>query len=338
MIESFYIEEEIFRHPLTENILKRIPHKNIELIQNYADFFGRVKKPYLQKRNNLNAFIAQKKGQLVKSAPDAYGLSGEPHFYYIHAYNCIYECEYCYLQGHFNSPDLVFFVNHDEIIAEMQKVYDREIIKQEADKKIWFHAGEFSDSLALSHATNEIFLYHNFFEINKRSMLELRTKSANINEVLKLKPLPNIVTSFSLSPSQRAKKTDLKTPSTKHRILAMSKLQNSGHKVAIHLDPIVYEDNFQVAYQELFHELDQNLDLKKVEYISAGVVRFTKDVYAQVEKNYPQSDIHAAEMIKSFDGKVRYPRPMRRWMLSSIEDQLLKLKINKEKIYLCMED
>ena len=38
----------------------------------------------------------------------------------------------------------------------------KEIIN--AGKKIWFHAGEFSDSLALSHLTQEVEVYYDFLK------------------------------------------------------------------------------------------------------------------------------------------------------------------------------
>ena len=75
-----------------------------------------------------------------------------------------------------------------------------------------------------------------------------------------------------------------------------------------------------------------------LEYLSLGVVRFTKDVYREMERNYPGSLIHTGPMVKSFDGKVRYHRPMRMWMMNSIKELSVKHGILPEKIYLCMEE
>ena len=115
MFEKIFIEEHLENHPKVLEIKNRFKNSELKFIKKVEDVFGRVKKPYLQKRTNLNLFIGEKKGQLVKPAPPAYGLSGEPHYYFVHAYNCIYECNYCYLQGYFQSPDIVIFLNHHEI-------------------------------------------------------------------------------------------------------------------------------------------------------------------------------------------------------------------------------
>lgn len=338
MIDTFYIEKDLADRPQTQSLLASIPHQRTQIIDDYSKYFGRVKKPYLQKRESLNGFIAQKKGQMVKEAPDAYGLSGEPHYYFIHAFNCLYECHYCYLQGHFHSPDLVFFLNHEQIIQDMKSLTDQFVEQNSPEKSIWFHAGEFSDSLALSHATGELPLYYDFFKSHPRAKLELRTKSTNIKALKELPPLKNVYTTFSLSPQRRSLQTDQKTPPTLHRLKAMQKLHSQGHQLGVHLDPVIYEKDFEAQYRQLLEQIESHVPLREIHYISAGVVRFTKDVYRQVQQNYPNSDIHAAELTTSFDGKVRYPRPMRLWMLSKIEDLLYQYQIPKDRIYLCMED
>ncbi len=332
MWNEIYVEEKIKDLPRVSGILKKINRTPI-IIENYNEIWGRSKKPYLHKRDSLNLFIAKKEGQLLKLAPDAYGTSGELHYYFIHAYNCIYECQYCYLQGYFNTPDIVLFVNHEEIIQEMQNLVD-----QQKGKKIWFHAGEFSDSLALSHLTGELSLYHDFCKKNPTALIELRTKSVNTKELEFLSPLPNFIVSFSLSPHDIGSRVDLKTPSVASRIKVMTKLYQKGWPIAIHFDPIIYEDNFEKTYEELLQELKRESLTEHLHYLSLGVVRFTKEVYREVERNYPDSVIHTGPMVKSFDGKVRYHRPMRLWMMNTIKKLCLSHGIREEKIYLCMED
>ncbi len=333
MFKTLFIEKHLYSHPITQNILKQFPQAQIKQLDNLQEVFGKVRKPYLQKRTNLNLFLGTKRGRLIKEAPPAYGLDGEPHYYYIHAYNCIYECQYCYLQGYFKSPDLVFFLNHEDIIKEMEKV----TLSHSSEKRIWFHAGEFSDSLALSHLTQELPLYWDFFSRYPQACLELRTKSVNIKEILKLPVRKNIITSFSLSPDMQTRKFDLKTPSLKQRLKAISKLSDSGYPIGIHLDPVIYQEDFELNYQELLQLLKEVLPNNSLSYISIGVVRFTKEVYSDMQKNYPDSSILASELTKSFDGKIRYNRPMRLWILKKIQKMLHDHGYDKEKTYLCME-
>ncbi len=331
MFDKIFIEKDIQNDEITQNILKYAKSKETVLIDSYDSIWGKVKKPYLQKRTNLNLFIARKKGQLIKETPPAYGHGSEKHFYHIHSYNCIYECEYCYLQGYFETPDLVIFVNHDEIIKEMESIVAKH-------PTCWFHAGEFSDSLALSHMTNELSIYFKFFKKFSDSKLELRTKSTNIKILLKESPLKNVITTFSLSPSSVTKELDKKTPSLNHKLRAINELHKSGFPIGIHLDPIVYSENFQKDYETLLDKLAEAIPLDLVNYFSLGVVRFTKDVYKEVKRNYPDSVIHKQELIKGHDQKVKYPRPLRIWILNQVKKMALQRRAIKESIYLCMEN
>jgi spore photoproduct lyase len=332
MWNEVYVEEKILSHPRVKAILKKLGKVPL-VLESYDDIWGRSKKPYLHKRDTLNLFLARKEGQLLKQAPDAYGSAGEPHYYFIHAYNCIYECQYCYLQGYFNSPDIVLFINHEEILEEMQTT-----LRKYPGRKVWFHAGEFSDSLALTHLTGELELYHEFCRLNPNALIELRTKSVNIKEILKLSALPNFIVSFSLSPENMGRKVDLKTPSVSSRLKAMEQLRGLGFSLAAHFDPIIFEDHLKDNYSSLLKEMAEKKLTEDLAYLSLGVVRFTKDVYREAEKNYPDSVIHSSPMVKSFDGKVRYHRPMRMWMMNTIKDLALSFGVKKERIYLCMEE
>ena len=332
MWNEVYLEERLKSHPRALSILEKVK-KSPLYIERYDDIWGRSKKPYLQKRDSLNLFIARKEGQLLKLAPDAYGTAGDPHYYFIHAYNCIYECQYCYLQGYFNSPDIVLFINHEEILAEMQ-----ETLSKHPGKRVWFHAGEFSDSLALSHLTGEVDLYYEFCKKYPDAFIELRTKSVNTKEIEKLTPLPNFITSFSLSPKDMARRVDVKTPALDGRLHAMKGLLDRGFRIAAHFDPIIFEDAFREKYEELLSTMESLGLTKELQYLSLGVVRFTKEVYREAEKNYPDSLIHSGPMVKSFDGKVRYHRPMRMWMMNTVKELALKYNVPAEGIYLCMEE
>lgn len=333
-VKRIFVERQVARHPQTGRILNALPKVPVEYVEKVEDIFERARKPYLQKRGHLSLFIGRKEGRLVKPAPEAYGRSGDPHYYFIHAYNCIYECEYCYLQGYFKSPDLVLYVNHDEIAAEI-----RATVQQHSDRQtVWFHAGEFSDSLALSHITDEWGIYWERFATLPNARLELRTKSVNLKAIIDRPPLENIIVTFSLSPGGQVMRYDRKTPSLKARLQAMAKLGGRGFRMGVHFDPIIYEDGFETQYHALVQEVLQAVPEAQIEYISLGVVRFTREVYQEFVRNYPDSGLLAGEFVKSFDNKIRYNRPQRRYILNTVQQICREAGISPGKIYLCMEN
>lgn len=333
MFKTIFVETGVKDLPKTGEILARFKNSKVEYIDNYEQIWGRVKKPYLHKRTDLNLFLARKKGQLVKEAPNAYGVSGERHYYFIHAFNCVYECEYCYLQGYFNTPDIALFLNHGEIKQEMGSVLERH-----PGESVWFHAGEFSDSLALSHISGELEAYWDFFQKNPRAKLELRTKSVNIKRLENLAPLPNAYASFSLSPEKPAREIELKTPPLRARLKAIGGLLDKGHQIGIHFDPVVYQEDVFEQYADLFGQLSSVAPLKRFAYFSLGVARFTPDVYRQARTNYPESQMFAREFVKTSGDMIRYARPMRSWILNKLKDGLVKAGAPAENVYLCMED
>lgn len=335
MFHQVFVEEAVLHSPRTKKILSHLKVEAPITIEKIEDHWGRSRKPYLDKRTNLNLYLGNKAGTKIKIAPPAYGLSkekAEKHFYFIHAYNCIYECQYCYLQGYFNTPDIVLFLNHEEIIAEMATMMD-----ENPHETIWFHAGEFSDSLALSHLTGELPLYHDFLKKYPRAQIELRTKSVNIKPLLELTPLPNLYVSFSLAPEKASRTFDLKTPGLQARLKAIKELSEKGFSLGLHFDPIINDDQLIANYSELIDQLFAVTNNQVVAYLSLGVVRFTKDVFHQMEKNYPESPLLAEDFIKSFDNKIRYPRPQRLWLMGKIKNLLIEKGLAADKIYLCME-
>lgn len=333
--DRILIEEQILEWPNTKRLLEKLSQPSFEVIRKVEDYFGRFKKPYLQKRAGVTLFVGRKEGQLVKETPPAYGFSSSPHYYFIHSYNCIFECQYCYLQGYFSSPDIVLFLNHGEMCEEMERI-TKDVHPNESE--VWFHAGEYSDSLALSALTGELSTYWESFSRNPRAQLELRTKSVNIRELMQMPVLPNIVPTFSIASETAVKNYDLRTPPLQARLKAIGKLADKGYNIGIHMDPIVFREDFKQEYQTLCESLFAVLPNERLKYLSIGVVRFTKDVYRQVELNYPRSDIVSEEYVRSFDGKVRYSRPLRNKILQTVESQLVDVGYDAKKIYRCMED
>ncbi len=333
VFHKVFVEQAVRTHPQTQKVLTALGNPPLHLLDSIDDVFGRAIKPYLQKRTTLNLFIGRKQGQLVKSTPPAYGTDTGRHYFFYNSFNCVFECEYCYLQGYFNSPDLVFFVNHDEICAEIKN-----ICAAAPEQEHWFHGGEFSDSLALSHITQDLPFYWETFATLGNGFLELRTKAVNIKELLRLPPLANIVISFSLSPQTQVATFEHKTPSLRLRLNAISKLAAHGYRIGIHLDPIIYCPDIVAAYRPLLQAVRERLSDAQLAYLSLGVVRFSREVFQRVKKNYPNSPLLAENFSCRSDGKVSYFRPQRLAILQQMRALCLEVGIPAASVYFCMEE
>lgn len=332
MFQKVYVENQILKQPETQHILKRFPQEKIIAIHNHKNLFENLPRDYTFQKPKKNLILADYEGTIVKEAPPAYGFSSLPHFYFIHAKNCIYECQYCFLQGYFKSPDLVLYVNYQKLCSALKSSF------RNNKKGAWYHAGEFSDSLALSTLTNELPYLFELFKDHPDHFLELRTKSANIKSIIDLKPLSNVYVSFSLSPVKVAKEYDLKASPVTARLSAMRKLTEKGFSIGIHLDPVIYNEDYEKQYVDLIDEICKNIERRRIKYISIGTVRFTKDVFKQLQKNYPDSNILKKSFQKGFDGKLRYSKPLRQNMQNEINAILMQKGFDKKRIYFCMEE
>lgn len=332
MFQKVFVENHILKNPETEKILQRFSNEKIITIHNHKNLFEGLPRDYALQKQKKNLILADYEGAIIKEAPPAYGFSSLPHYYFIHAKNCIYECQYCFLQGYFNSPDLVFYVNYQKLCSALKASF------KDNKQGAWYHAGEFSDSLALSSITGELPHLFDLFKDHPNHFLELRTKSANTRSIMDLKPLKNVFVSFSLSPSKVAKEYDLKASPVKARLSAMKRLTDKGFFLGVHLDPVIYNEDYEEQYIDLINHISENIDSGQIKYISIGTVRFTKDVFNQLQKNYPDSNILKKSFQKGFDGKLRYSKPLRQKMQNDIKKILLQRGFDQKLIYFCMEE
>jgi len=228
---------------------------------------------------------------------------------------------------------MVFHVNLEAFARKMEQVAR----DAPAGRGPWFHAGEYGDSLALAHVTGEIPLFFQTLARLPEATLELRTKSANIEPLLQMAPVPNAITSFTLTPQSLKERYEPTTPPVRARIAAMATLAQKGYPLAAHLDPLIYEDSFEEDYQKLVQALASAVDLNALSYVTTGALRFSKRAFHRIKNNYPRTHLLAADFATGSDGKVRYKRPMRLWMLNRVKKLLTKAGLAPERIYTCME-
>ena len=105
--------------------------------------------------------------------------------------------------------------------------------------------------------------YIKFFAQRTYAWLELRTKSVSITPLIayakKNKTPQNVIIAYSLAPRKAIERYEDKTPSLKARLSAIKKLIVAGYIIALHLDPIIYEedDAWEKSYEELLKKSEK---------------------------------------------------------------------------------
>ncbi len=197
--------------------------------------------------------------------------------------------------------------------------------------------GEFSDSLMLDHITEYSLSIIEFFDEHKSTLFEFKTKSSNIDNLLKAKHSGNIVTSWSLNPQKIIDKNEFLTAGLNERLVSARKCADAGYKVGFHFDPVIYFKEWEREYADVIDLLFSKIRPLDIAWISIGTFRFKPKLKLIIENRFPDNDILDEELLLGYDNKLRYPYKLRyniyRFLLDTLKKHSKKLRI-----YLCMEE
>ena len=328
MINTIYIEEEIAQHPRTLDIIKRFPDASRIACRRYGEVFNRKSQNFRLQKKNPALILAKKHKNLVLPTPKQYSLGAEYNYYFSHMLNCLYDCRYCFLQGMFQSAHYVLFINYEDFIIDMQNS-----LNQHNDQPVHFFSGYDCDSLALDPVTNFTEEFLPFFENNSKALLELRTKSTQIRNILKRDPIQNCIIAFSFTPNKIASSLEHKTPNVEKRIRAIIDLQQAGWLIGLRFDPLIYTKEYKKEYAELFAHLFSSIDSNLIHSVSLGSFRLPKAYFRKVEKLYSDEKLFSSPMEEE-NNNIGYPAEIRENMLDFCKDTILE-HIATDKFFPC---
>ena len=273
----------------------------------------------------------KQKGKFVKHCPctpDAVPCG----YYNINLHTgCPYCCSYCILQAYLETPAPVFFTNFEDMETELLEI-------SRTQKYLRIGTGELSDSLALDPQTNYSHKILSIFEKFPQIVFEFKTKSTHVEQVLSYeKTLKNIVISWSLNPREVIEREELLTPDLRSRLAAVEKAQRHGYKIGIHFDPIVIFDGWKAAYLGLIEEIARVVEPSAIAWWSLGALRFPYALREHIFK-HRDSRLFEGELVKGFDGKYRYFKPLRLELFHYTKENIRALISPDVPLYLCMED
>jgi spore photoproduct lyase len=240
---------------------------------------------------------------------------------------CPFDCTYCILQSYLNHNYIKVYSNLEGIETEIKQL--------NTQGKFRLGTGELSDSLALDNLLELSSYFIPIINDLDNIQFELKTKSSNISNLLNLNP-KNIVISWSLNPEEIVNNEEHFASTLSERIKAAKICQEYGYKVSFHFDPLIYYHNFEKGYQQLIEDLFNNIDEQNVEFISMSTFRFIPELIDIIRDKFDQSYLLESEYVKSIDGKMRYFKSLRQYMLKTVIGYLRKNWSNVF-IYFCME-
>ena len=284
---TIYAERDIWTEEW-QNKLTKTPI----FIRHYKDIFNRSHQDFAAQKKAPSLILAKKTGTLIyKGAPVCQNFGNE-HFYYTSCMmNCIYHCDYCYLQGMYPSGHVVVFVNLEDYFAELETLLK--------EHPVYLCVSYDTDLLALEQTFSFVSKWLTFAAKHPDLTLEIRTKSGN---PAIFESLANLFTgkehlkkqsifAWTVSPENLCSVTEHGAASLPLRLKALQAAKQSGFSVRLCFDPMIFHGGWKESYSTLVDAVFSTISADILYDVSIGVFRISAEYLKNMRKKRPDSSI-----------------------------------------------
>ena len=329
--KNLYIDRQVLYTPQTVSIRSLLPNVPVTIVRNSQEVYRSISSSDdpVQKGKKV-LFLTRNKGTFIKKCPGTreYTCCG---YQILHIGTfCTMDCSYCILQAYFHPPVLQYFVNQDELLLELDRLFLNKTLAR-------IGTGEFTDSMIWDNWTNLSALLVSKFSKQSRAVLELKTKTVNIKALKRLCHNQKTIVSWSLNTPRIIENEENHTASLSARLRAAAKCGSWGYPLGFHFDPLVIYDGCEKEYAGVVEQMFSHISPENIVWISLGTFRFVPALKPIIQKRFPKSKIIYGEFISGLDGKMRYFKPLRIDLYRKIVS-FIRAYAPDVMIYLCMED
>jgi spore photoproduct lyase len=329
-ITDIYIDQAVSGYPVARRICNRL-NLPFTVVNDLKGVYERIlcaKDPVSRGKKTL--LLTQNRGAFVRDCPGTrYYTCCNYKILHIGTF-CSMDCAYCILQSYFHPPLLQFFVNHQGMFEALDGFFlQKETIR--------IGTGEFTDSLIWEEIypfSGELVLR---FAAQASAVLELKTKTTNIENLLPLDHNRKTIMAWSLNTERVIREEERMTTGLTARLKAAAACEAAGYPLAFHFDPLIIYPGCAAEYRSVIKALFRHVSPENIVWISLGSFRFMPALKPVIESRFSSSKITLGEFIKGIDGKMRYFKPLRidfyREIVSCIRSIAPKVVL-----YFCMED
>jgi len=275
--------------------------------------------------------VAVEKGAFLRRCPGTPGMICCNLFVLNLGVGCPYGCSFCFLHNYQNQPGIRVYANFLDAMAEVEEAAE----DFEGDE-LRVTTGEFADSLALEELTGMASELIPPFGRQKKALLELKTKSDQVDSLLGLEHGGQVVVSWSLSPAVVAQREECGAPPLEARLAAAQKAAAAGYLLAFHFDPVFLIADWQQHYVNLVDKIFDRLPGARVRWFSLGGFRYTQSLKNVMEQRDSETPVFLHEFVPCDDGKFRYFAPLRAEMYRILREAIER-RAPRTPVYACME-
>ncbi|MDZ7263898.1 MAG: DNA photolyase [candidate division KSB1 bacterium] len=330
--EQVFVEQRVLAHPVSQQILDRLSPLQPMVIDNLRELS--VHPPHLISHTSSRSrplVLAFQKSKFLKKCPGTkkYICCGYQILNLVN--NCELGCSYCILQGYLNSPFITIYVNIDDLFSELQ-----DTLAAQPPKIYRIGTGELADSLSTDHLTNYSSQLVQFFKNKQNAIIELKTKTTQIDNFLHLDHGGRTIVAWSLNTPQMIASEEPWAPTLDERLAAAVRCQAAGFKLAFHFDPMIWYPNWEEEYRKVVDKIFEHIAPDHIIWISLGALRYPHQLEAIIRGQHPETKIVYGELVPGLDGKLRYFKALRIEMFGKMY-RWIKQHAPQVFVYLCME-
>ncbi len=327
---KLYIDQEVADSPEVNFIKSRhnLPFKTVQDAREVFDLVSSAEDPV--KKGKEVFFLTKNKGAFIRPCPGTryYTCCG---YKILHIGTfCTMDCSYCILQSYFHPPVLQYFVNHDDLLSELDSLFQEKSVRRVG-------TGEFTDSMIWERWTDLSSLLVPKFAEQSSTVLELKTKTIAIERLKNIDHNRKTIVSWSLNTNAIISNEERNTTSLSARLKAAAKCESWGYPLAFHFDPMIIYDGCEEDYRQVVIQLFSTVSPENIVWISLGTFRFMPALKAVIQKRFPGSTIIYGEFISGLDNKMRYFKPLRIDLYQKMVSWIKEAAPNVL-VYFCMED
>jgi spore photoproduct lyase len=316
-----YIEKRALEYPIAKKVIEKYSKSTIIECNHYKDIFSRYSSDYREQKKSPKLILAIKDDNYIYKGSDLIQDQGEKNFFYTPiVLNCIYDCDYCFLQGMYTSAYTVIFVNIDDFF----KAVDDRLSGLDS---MFLSISYDTDLLAIESATGICKEWIEYASSKNNLKIEIRTKSANFDKLKDIDIPKNILFTWTLSPQLIIDKYEHKTPSLEKRVISLNSAISKGAIVSIVIDPILKIKEFEKVYKEFFEYIFTHIDSTKIDSAIIGTFRMSNNYFKSIKKT-SNSDIYYDEYIIE-NKAISYNKELENRYISFVSNILKDNKIEK---------
>ncbi|MBI4456345.1 MAG: hypothetical protein HY644_10645 [Acidobacteria bacterium] len=330
--ERIYVDPAVTDEPVTQYTLRQVPGIPVVYFQSREQLAELYASDTTLTEGKKQLVLTRHPGKFLKGCQGC--TSSRVHCNYFtvtYATNCHLECTYCILQAYLNNPFMRVYVNVTDLLEELDAVFS-----QNPQGIYRVGTGELSDSLGLDHLTGISRWLIPFFGGRKNAVLELKTKTDNVANLLDMPANRNSVISWSINTATISSREEWKTATLEEKFEAARRCADHGYPLAFHFDPLVRYDNWEADYRALVDSVFDRFDPEQIAWLSLGALRFHKELRDVIRWRFPRSEILNGEIVRGTDSKYQYFKPIRVEMYARMLEWI-RQHSSSTTVYLCME-